>query len=147
MIIIDTSVFIDGIFIFDDRRCKIAEDVFRVIQSKGLSVVVPEVFRIELIGQLVRRMRKEDALNIYNEIASRIEVINIENLRELAFSIAYDTGCRAVDSYFIATAKITSSILITNDKVMASNARKAGVEAYFLIEEFDRAIKRLNEMK
>ena len=52
-----------------------------------------------------------------------------------------------MDGYFIATTKLTNSILITNDKIMANNAKKAGVEAYYLIEEFDRVIKRVEEQK
>jgi len=147
MIIIDTSVFIDGIFKFDENRHKIAKEVFRVIQSRGLSVAVPEVFRIELIGQLVRRMGKEDALKMYNEIISRVKVITVEKLRELAFSIAYDTGCRAIDSYFIATAKLTNSILITNDRIMTNNAKKAYIESYYLIEDFNKPINRIKELQ
>ena len=56
------------------------------------------------------------------------------------------THCRAVDSYFIATAKITNSILITNDKVMANNAKEYGIEAYYLTEEFDKALERLEKL-
>ena len=118
-VVLDTSVFIDGIFRYDEYRYEIAKETFRVIQSKFLDAIVPEVFKIELI----------------------------EKIRELAFSVAHDTGCRAIDAYFIATAKFTNSIIITNDKTMAANAKKYGVEAYYLIEEFDSAIKRLKDSK
>jgi predicted nucleic acid-binding protein len=37
-------------------------------------------------------------------------------------------------------------ILITNDKIMANNAEKCGVEAYYLIEEFEKVLKRIEEM-
>ncbi len=57
------------------------------------------------------------------------------------------TGSRAADAYFIATAKLTNSILITNDRVMAKNAKKAGIEAYYLIEEFDEAVSRISELQ
>ena len=60
--------------------------------------------------------------------------------------ICKNTGCRAVDSYFIATAKLTNSILVTNDRIMANNAKKAEVEAYYLIEDFDRVIMRIKEI-
>jgi predicted nucleic acid-binding protein len=32
-------------------------------------------------------------------------------------------------------------ILITNDKIMADNAEKCGVAAYYLIEEFEKVLK------
>jgi predicted nucleic acid-binding protein len=57
------------------------------------------------------------------------------------------THCRAIDSYFIATAKLTNSILITNDRIMASNAKKANIEAYYLIEEFDKTINKIKELQ
>ena len=59
--------------------------------------------------------------------------------------MASETGCRAIDAYFIATAKLTNSVLITNDRIMATNAKKYGVEAYYLIEEFNNARERLRE--
>ena len=30
---------------------------------------------------------------------------------------------------------------------MVKNAKKAGIEAYYLIEEFDKAVERLKEIK
>ena len=71
----------------------------------------------------------------------------IPNPDDLAFEVAVKTGSRAADAYFIATAKITNSILITNDKVMAKNAKKANIEAYYLIEEFDKAVNRIKELQ
>jgi len=48
-----------------------------------------------------------------------------------------------VDAYFIATANVTNSILVTNDRVMANNARNYGIDAYYLRDEFDDAIRRI----
>ncbi len=143
MIVVDTSIFIDAIFRYDENRYKLVREFFRFIQNAGLSVVVPEVFKVELIGQLVRRIKKDEALKIYNGIISNVDIVNIERIRETAFSVASETGCRAIDAYFIATAKITNSILITNDRIMANNAKKCGIEAYYLIEDFNNAMDRL----
>ncbi len=52
-----------------------------------------------------------------------------------------------MDAYFIATAKLTNSILIANDKVMVENAKKYGIEAYYLIEEFDKAMNGVKELQ
>jgi len=42
---------------------------------------------------------------------------------------------------------LTNSILITNDKIMNENAKKYGIESYYLIEEFEKIEKRIKEMK
>ena len=52
---------------------------------------------------------------------------------------------RAVDLYYITTSELTGSILITNDKIMADNAEKCGIEAYYLIEEFEKVLKRIRD--
>ncbi|MEM5821116.1 MAG: type II toxin-antitoxin system VapC family toxin [Candidatus Aenigmatarchaeota archaeon] len=147
MIVLDTSIYVDALFIYDEQRSQVAKNLFRFIQEVGLRVIEPEILKIELISQLVRRIDEREAFKIYDSIISRIEVVNLEELKELAFLIASKTGCRAIDSYFIATAKLTNSILITNDKIMAINAKKYGIEAYYLIEEFENVIKRLKELK
>jgi len=54
-------------------------------------------------------------------------------IHDKAAEIALLTGCRAVDAYYIATAKHANAILITNDRAMKNNASKAGVEAYYLM--------------
>jgi len=146
MIVLDTSVFIDAIFRFDSHRSRLAADLFRTAQNAGVSIIEPEIFKIELIGQLVRRIQKKEAFIIYNAIVSKIEFITIEKLREIAFSVAYDTGCRAIDSYFIAAAKISRNILITNDRIMAANAKKSNIYVYYLVDEFKDAIERLEKL-
>jgi len=42
---------------------------------------------------------------------------------------------------------LTNSILITNDKIMNENAKKYGIESYYLIDEFEKIEKRIKEMK
>ena len=80
------------------------------------------------------------------DILSEVKLL-IPNLGDLAFEVALKTGSRAADAYFIATAKLTNSVLITNDRIMADNAKKFGVEAYYLIEEINDAMERLKELK
>ncbi|MDK2781510.1 MAG: hypothetical protein PWR13_538 [Archaeoglobi archaeon] len=103
------------------------------------------MFKVELTGTLVRRFKKEGVLNFLDEVLT--EVALVPNPEELAFQVSLNTGCRAIDAYFIATAKLTNLVLITNDKIMANNAKRYGVEAYYLIEEFNRTVERLKEMK
>lgn len=70
-------------------------------------------------------------LNFIEELLLKVKLV--ENPNELAFLISLKTGCRAIDSYFIATAKMTDSTLVSNDKVMVKNAKKVGINAYYLL--------------
>ena len=71
----------------------------------------------------------------------------IPNPDDLAFEVAIKTGSRAADAYFIATARLTNSILVTNDKIMVKNAKKAGVKAYYLLKDFNEVVKVIKEQK
>ncbi len=62
---------------------------------------------------------------------SNVNIVSIERIREISFSVDSETGCRAIDAYFIATAKVTNSILITNDRIMAKNAKRYNIETYY----------------
>jgi hypothetical protein len=84
-------------------------------------------------------------LGFIDETVDKVRLI--ENPNELAFQVSLNTGCRAIDSYFIATAKLTDSILITNDKIMSNNAKNYGIECYYLIEEFKKVIEKVKTIK
>jgi len=137
VIVVDTSVFLDELFKFDQKRHDKARILFRLIEDKEVLILEPEIFRVELIGQLVRRMKKDEATVLYESIVERLEFIKAKDLGGVAFSIAFETGSRAIDASFIAAAKIGISHLISNDKTQVESARKFGVEAYYIIEEFE----------
>ncbi len=86
----------------------------------------PKVFKVELAGTLVRRFKKEGVLKFLDEVLT--EVTLIPNPEELAFQVSLNTGCRAIDAYFIAMARLTNSVLITNDNIMVNNAKRYGIE-------------------
>ena len=138
MIVVDTSVFLDELFKFDQKRHDKARILFRLIEDNDVLIVEPEIFRIELIGQLVRRMKKDEATVLYESIVEMLEFTKTKDLGGFAFSIAFKTGSRAIDAFFIATAKIRGSHLVSNDKIQVESARKFGVEAYYLLEEFEK---------
>ena len=144
-VVIDTSVFVDTILEYDEHRTKIAEDLLEIIQNSSLEIVAPFLFKVELAGILSRKLSSNRVKLIVKDIIEDVRFI--PNPDDLAFEVAMKTGSRAADAYFIATAKLTNSILITNDRVMAKNAKKAGIEAYYLIEEFDEAVSRISELQ
>ncbi len=144
MIVVDTSVIVDSLLPIKERHEK-ANEVLKEIGD--LRIYAPKILKVELATILSRKKDIKLVKKLVEDLISEIYLIPEEQLFDTAYEIAFSVKGRAVDLYFIATAKLTSSILITNDKVMAKNAKKAGIEAYYLIEEFDKAIKRLKELQ
>ena len=145
MIVIDTSVFIDYLIKFDDKKHEIAKNFFNEISKKDFILYEPFLFEIELSGVLRRKYDESVVKEIIDEVNKKVNMIEEEELHEVALSMSLKTGCRAIDSYFIATAKITDSILITTDKVMAANSKKSDITSYYLIDEIKEAIEYLKK--
>jgi len=144
MIVIDTSVLVDCLFEKDVNRNKIAKKTVKIL--KGLKVFAPRIFLIEFVS-VARRLGMKITRSEVTELTSDFIILSEDVLFEEAFKIAETVHSRASDAYFIATAKLTNSILITNDKIMNENAKKYGVESYYLIEEYEEVEKRIKEMK
>lgn len=143
MIVVDTSVFIDAIFEYEEERTALARKLFRELQNLKLQVVEPDIFKIELIGQLVKRMEREKAMALYELIIERIETIDTTKLKEIAFEIALQTGCRAVDSFYISAAHSTNAILVSNDRAQVESARKYSINAFYLLGESEKLFEAL----
>ncbi|WP_297477060.1 type II toxin-antitoxin system VapC family toxin [Thermococcus sp.] len=130
MIVADTSVFIDLFFEYRPDRTQLSEELFRII--KGKPIFEPELFKIELASQIVRRMRREGAITTAEETFKQLNFVALSDIFELAFLIAIETGCRAADSFYIAAAKTTGSILVSSDRAQVESAKKFGINARFI---------------
>lgn len=91
-----------------------------------------------MIGQLVRRMNREVALKVAEDFFSEINFVDDSELHDVAFSIAVETGSRAIDSFYISAAKMKEALLVSNDKLQLESAQHCGVEAYSLLNEFEK---------
>ena len=108
MIVIDASVFIDLIFEHDPNRTQSAEELFSTLEEKGLTIIEPDFFKIEMTGQIARRVKKDLAPKICEEIFREIAFISTYKIFDEALSIALKTGSRAADSFY-GTCSITGS--------------------------------------
>jgi len=144
MIVVDNSVFIDLIFEYNRERTEQVDTLFEILEENEIPILEPKVFRVELIGQLVRRKNKDIALTVAEKFFSEINFIDNSEIYNVAFLIAFETGSRAIDSFYIAASKIKNAILVSNDKIQVESARKFGVEAYYLLEEFEKVKKRIS---
>ena len=106
----------------------------------------PRIFRVELIA-VARRLgfkgKRQDLLRI----VEKLNLIGEDNIINVAEYVADQVHPRAVDAYYIATAVVTGSMLVSNDKLMVRNSKKAGIEAYYLLEEYEIILNRLKELK
>ena len=144
MIVVDNSVFIDLIFEYNRERTEQADTLFEILEENEIPILEPKVFRVELIGQLVRRKNKDIALTVAEKFFSEINFIDNSEIYNVAFLIAFETGSRAIDSFYIAASKIKNAILVSIDKIQVESARKFGVEAYYLLEECEKVKKRIS---
>jgi predicted nucleic acid-binding protein len=92
VIVVDTSAFLDELFKFEQKRHEKARILFRLIEERDVLIEEPRIFKIELIGQLVRRMEKDEATIVYESVVEKLKFIKTEDLEEIAFSIAIETG-------------------------------------------------------
>lgn len=145
-LVIDVSVFIDRLFVYDEERSRRACNLFRLVSEKGLNIFEPLVFGVELASQLVRRKPRTVAEIIYDEIIGKVIIVE-EIEYDLLLDIALSTACRAIDAYYIATASIVSAVLVSADKIMVRNAKKYGVEAYYIhnLNECNALISRISQ--
>ena len=143
-LVIDVSVFIDRLFIYNEERSHRARNVFRIVDRKGHNVFEPQVFGIELASQLIRRKPRDIAKRVYDEVMERVIVVE-EIEYDLLLDVAFQTGCRAVDAYYIATTSIVDGALVSADRVMVTNARKYGVNAYYIhnAKEYNELMSKL----
>ncbi|WP_297506468.1 type II toxin-antitoxin system VapC family toxin [Thermococcus sp.] len=135
MIVLDANVLIDALFEGNPKRRKLALDFFKL--AEGKPVYIPRIFIIEVLSVAKRLGVGID----YRTLLSLIEEFNVKEESELfnlAVYVSENVHPRAVDAYYIATAMLTGSILVSNDRIMVKNSRKAGIEAFYLLEEFDK---------
>jgi len=139
-LVVDVSVFVDYFVVVEGKesRHRIAVEFLNKLSDKGAIVYEPFVFEVELCAVLVRYIEPKYVTEILKVILNHIAVIKEDELHSEAKAIALETGCRAIDAYYIATAKLVDAILVTNDSVMKSNADKVGVEAYHLVKDYER---------
>jgi predicted nucleic acid-binding protein len=98
--------------------------------------IFQRIFVVEVLSIARRLGIKID----YQTLLSLIEEFNVKSegeLFNLAVYVAENIHPRAVDAYYIATAILTGSVLVSNDRVMVKNSRRAGINAFYLLEEFE----------
>jgi len=67
------------------------------LQDSEITIIEPEIFR-KADKTAYQKDEQNEAILLYEEI----EVLKIKSLKEITFSIAFEIGCRAIDSFYVA---------------------------------------------
>ena len=82
-----------------------------------------------------------------NEILKVVKDLQVYAPRILKIELATILGRKKSANLVKKFIDDLTSELITNDRIMANNAKKYGIEAYYLIKEFDNIVDRLKRLK
>ena len=104
------------------------------------------IFRVELIA-VARRLGFKGGRRDLLRVIEKLNLVGEDNIINVAEYVADQIHPRAADAYYIATAIVTGSMLVSNDKLMVRNSRKAGIKAYYLLEEYEITLNRLEETR
>ena len=144
VVTLDTTVLAKGIipprrrkkdYVYEEqfRLHTIAKAVIREVENKESVMHIPSAAIVEIAAVGARLTGKEErgvqASAFVNEHGNIIYDID---LLEEAVKIASKTKTSGFDSVFIACAKTTNSILITDDRKMHDAAIKVGVKSKLL---------------
>ncbi|WP_461866930.1 type II toxin-antitoxin system VapC family toxin [Thermococcus sp.] len=138
--VIDASLLIDSFSLFDKSRRELALKVFDAIKTHEL--YAPKLCQVEFVSVL-RRFTPEDKVRRFMDVFDFMTLVGESEFFEDALEFSFKIHSRAADSYYISTSKILNATLLTNDRKMAENARKAGIKAFYLVEEAEKFFKSL----
>ena len=144
MITVDASILIDALFSRSAERYEKAIGFLRSVE--GLQPYAPRILEVELVA-VARRLGYKAERRRLLELTKEFNLLGEEEIFSLALYVADRVHPRAVDAYYIATAVLTGSIIVANDRLLVRNSRRAGIEAYYLLEEYDAVIERVNSLR
>ena len=123
----------DSIYEEQFRLYDIAKSIILEVENRKAIMSIPSVALVEIAAVGSRLTGKEErGIMASDYVKEHGTIIYDICLLEESIRIAARTKISGFDSIFIACAKITDSILITDDKKMYEAAVKAGVETKLL---------------
>lgn len=123
----------DSIYQEQLRLHAIAKSITSKVESKQDIMNIPSVAIIEIAAVAARLTGKEErGIQASNYIKEHGNIVYDVFIIEEAIRIAAQTKISGFDSLFIACAKLSDSILITDDKRMYDAAINIGINAKLL---------------
>ena len=109
--------------------------ILEILESRGYTVYFPRAGIVEAASVLKRSgLDKQSIVKLVENIKETFIVADEDLIYSRALEIVMDRAPSGFDTYFIALATITNSILITDDKPMADHAKSLGIEVILVRE-------------
>ncbi|RLF34720.1 MAG: nuclease [Thermoplasmata archaeon] len=109
--------------------------ILEILEARGYTVYFPRAGIVEVASVLKQSgLGRQDIMKLVESIEETFIVVNENVIYSKALEVAIDRSPSGFDTYFIALAIITNSILITDDKPMASHAKSLDVEVVLVKE-------------
>ncbi|AJC72648.1 hypothetical protein X802_02005 [Thermococcus guaymasensis DSM 11113] len=144
MIVLDASLIIDSLLPKLGERHRLAKEILREISDRGIEVLMPKIAKIELLSVFSRKIGNR-AIEVVTSIGEGVTFVG--EFYQVAEAVAPKVRGRAVDLYYTALAFKDSAILLSCDKLQVENARLAGVEAYYVPDDFEKALERIKGIR
>ena len=110
--------------------------VLEIIENRGYVVYFPRAGVVEVAAVLKRGGLGRDAIaELVRSLVETFVVVDENVIYGKALEVALERAPSGFDTYFIALALVTGSVLVTDDKSMAVHARALGVETILVREE------------
>ncbi|MCD6523925.1 MAG: type II toxin-antitoxin system VapC family toxin [Thermococcus sp.] len=144
MIVLDASLIIDSLLPKLGERHRLAKEILREISDRGIEVLMPKIAKIELLSVFSRKIGNR-AIEVVTSIGEGVTFVG--EFYQVAEAVAPKVRGKAVDLYYTALAFKNSAILLSCDKLQVENARLAGVEAYYVPDDFEKALERIKGIR
>ena len=125
----------DVLYEEQSRLHVIAKSIISKVESKESVMHIPSVAVVEIAAIGARLTGKEEkGIEVSDFVENHGKIVYDIDLMSEAVRIAAKTKISGFDSIFIACAKTTNSMLITDDKKMHEAADRVGVSSKLLRE-------------
>ena len=143
-IVLDTSVVVKSILeppkhlpsriyrreVETRRKIHVALDLLR---KHDYAIYFPRTGLVEVASVLKRNgLDKQDVLGVLKSIEETFIIVDEAMIYNKALEVALTTAPSGFDTYFIAVALTTNSILITDDETMARHAKTLGIDTILI---------------
>ena len=117
--------------------------LLEILESQGYTVYFPRAGIIEVAAVLKRGgLSGQAIIGLVKSMEETFIIVGEDIVYSKAFEIALERAPSGFDTYFIALATATSSMLITDDKPMASHAKALGIKTILMRDNGLEQIRR-----
>ncbi len=109
--------------------------ILGLLEKMSYKVFFPKAGIIEIVSVLKRSgMTREHVLKVVESLNNTFIVVDENVIYDKALEVALTTAPSGFDTYFLALALLTDSLLVTDDKGMADQARRLKLNVIFVRE-------------